>query len=219
MANPINVIAAFSEEQTGRLTGVSKYQLRYWDRTNLYTPSYAEENRRMSFSRIYSFKDIVALRVLGVLRNQYNVPAQHLREVSDNLSHFGPDPERWTAAELYVLNRKVIWREPNTRLPQEITSKQYVVPTISLENVVRETRNDLAKRKPGRDPSKIGRIDRNKHVNHNRPVLAGTRIPVVAIQRFAEAGYSVDQIIKEYPDLTAEDVQAALNYSDNKSAA
>ena len=54
-----NAIAAFSEEHATRLTGVTKSQLRYWDRTNFFVPSYAEENRRVVFSRVYSFKDIL----------------------------------------------------------------------------------------------------------------------------------------------------------------
>jgi uncharacterized protein (DUF433 family) len=31
-----------------------------------------------------------------------------------------------------------------------------------------------------------------------------------AIRRFKEAGYSIQQIVKQYPTLTVEDVQAAL---------
>ena len=36
-----NVIAAFSEEHVSRLTGLSKTQLRYWDQTGFFTPSYS----------------------------------------------------------------------------------------------------------------------------------------------------------------------------------
>src|SRR5690349_16486128 len=87
------VLAAFSEEQTGKLTGISTAQLRYWDRTGFYKPSYAESNRRIAFSRIYSFKDIVALRVLHVLRNQCKIPLQHLREVTDKLGGLAANPD------------------------------------------------------------------------------------------------------------------------------
>jgi uncharacterized protein (DUF433 family) len=214
-----NVIAAFSEEQAARLSGVSKFQLRYWDRTNFYVPSYAEENRRMSFSRVYSFKDIVALRVLHVLKNQSGVSLQQLREVGEELAVFGPDPDRWVALDLYVLNKRVIWHEPGTDLPQEIESKQYVVPTLSLIKVIADTKRDIEKSHIPRGKSAIGHITQKQYINHNQPVVSGTRIPVVAIKRFAEAGYSVDQIIKEYPDLKPEDVKAALRYKGKKAAA
>lgn len=219
MEGSSNIIAAFSEEQAERLTGVTKHQLRNWDRTGFYIPSFAEDNRRMSFSRIYSFRDIVALRILNVLRNQYGVSLQHLRQTSKRLSQFGPDPERWIANELYVLNKRVIWHEPGTELPQDVATKQYIVPTISLQKVVNDTKRDLEKRRSSRDSSTIGKIIQNRHINHNMHVIAGTRIPVNAIKRFSEAGYTAEQILKEYPDLTKEDVAAALKYKQKSSVA
>ena len=130
-----SVIAAFSEDQAERLTGVTKAQLRYWDKTDFYRPSYAEDNRRIAFSRVYSFKDIVALRVLSALRNQYSVSLQHLRDVSARLSQLDPDPGRWVAIRLYVHRKHVVWKEPGTDLPQEVASGQYLVP-IQLQEVV-----------------------------------------------------------------------------------
>ena len=118
MTGSDNTISAFSEDHAERLTGVSKRQLRYWDRTGFFQPEMAAENRRMAFSRIYSFRDIVQLRVLNVLRNQYNVPLQHLRKVSEELSHLSDS--KWTATELFVLNRRVIFVEPNTDKYREI---------------------------------------------------------------------------------------------------
>lgn len=214
-----NVLAAFSEEQVQRLAGISKFQLRYWDRTGFYSPSFAEEDRSLSFSRIYSFKDIVALRVLNVLKNQYSVSLQHLRKVSEKLSKFGADPDRWVAMDLFVFNKKVLWHEPGTDLPQEIESQQYVVTTLSLKSVVEDTKRDVMKNRLVRGEAEIGHITRKRSINHNAPVIAGTRIPVNAIKRYSQAGYSISQIIKEYPDLKPEDVKAALGYKEDTAAA
>jgi len=210
------VIAAFSEEQTERLTGITKSQLRYWDRTAFYRPSYVEDNRRVAFSRAYSFKDIVALRVLNVLRNQYNVALQHLRSVSKKLSHLADD--RWTGTSLWVLNKRVIWQEPGTEKPQEIVSKQYVVPTVLLDVVISDTQRDILNLNI-RDKSKQGTIETSRFVSHNVPIISGTRIPVDAIKRFAAAGYNIAQILNEYPDLTRKDIKAALAYKRARSAA
>ncbi|WP_367120132.1 DUF433 domain-containing protein [Sphingomonas sp.] len=51
------------------------------------------------------------------------------------------------------------------------------------------------------------------------PTIAGTRIPVVSIQRLHEDGYSTQQIIAEYPRLTRADVKAALTYGQTASVA
>ena len=211
------IIAAFSEEQTARLTGITTSQLRYWDRTHFYRPSYAEENRHAPFSRVYAFKDIVALRVLNLLRNDIGVSVQHLREVSLRLS--GSNADRWSGVRLWVLSKRVVWQEPGTDMPQEIVSRQYVAPAVILDDVINSTKEQVAHFSHQRDQEKIGTIERNRYINHNAPVLAGTRIPVQAIQRFSEAGYSSNQILKEYPDLTPDDIAAALRYKSNSTAA
>jgi uncharacterized protein (DUF433 family) len=203
-----NTIAAFSEDHAVRLTGVTKTQLRYWDRTDFFVPTYAEQNRRMPFSRVYSFKDIVALRVLNVLRNQFRVSLHQLRDVNEKLSERTTD--RWTGVRLYVLNKKVIWNEPGTALPQEIASGQYIVP-VELDDVLSSTDQDVAAMK-ARDKAKVGKIEQHRYVGHNAPVIGGTRIPVSAIKNFASAGYSNAQILAEYPDLTEEDIKAAIAY-------
>jgi len=209
------IVAAFSEDQAHALSGVTKAQLRYWERTNFFFPSYAEENRRAPFSRIYSFRDIVSLRVLHNLRKVYGVPLAHLREVSEKLSHLELN-ERWGGIRLWVLNKRVIWQEPGTARPQEVVSQQYIVPVV-LETVIADTREDIAKLST-RDSSREGVIERSRFVAHNAPAIAGTRITVKAIKSFAEAGYTIPQIIREYPDLTEKDVKAALAYESRAAA-
>ena len=80
---------------------------------------------------------------------------------------------------------------------------------MPLRAVVTDTEKDV-KRLQIRDEDKIGKIERARNVNHNAVVIAGTRIPVKTIKRFAEDGYSVEQIIKEYPTLTEVDIKAAI---------
>lgn len=63
-----SVIAAFSEEQVQRLTGLTKGRLRYWHQTRFFSPSFVEGNPRLPYSRFYSFKNVVGLRTLEMLR-------------------------------------------------------------------------------------------------------------------------------------------------------
>lgn len=210
------VVSAFTEEQAARLTGLSVAQLRYWDQTNFFVPSYADENRRAPYSRIYAFKDIAALRVVGVLRNQHNVSLQHLRNVAVELQHLSDDG--WTKTTLYVLQKKIVFEEPDTGRLREIVGTQYVLPSVALGTVFADTERDVATLIQ-RPEDKVGQISRNRFISHNAPVVAGTRIPTAAIRRFREAGYSTDQIIAEYPDLTPKDVEAALEFEANAAAA
>ncbi len=209
------VISAFTEEQVERLTGVSKEQLRCWDRTDFFKPAFGSEDRRLSYSRIYSFRDITSLRVLHVLRNQYNVPLQHLRKVSADLSHLSD--AKWTATTLYVLNRHVVFVEPDSDRYREIVSKQYVIG-IPLSVVVSDTKRDIEQLQT-RGDAQIGKFEKARLVNHNALVIAGTRIAVATIRRFAEDGFSVDQIMREYPTLTESDIKAAIAYKGDGIAA
>ena len=207
-----SIIAAFSEEQVERLTGLTKAQLRYWDRTGFFAPKFAEDDRRRAYSRLYSFKDIVALRTISVLRNKHDVPLQHLRKVAEKLSHLKDD--LWIKTKLYVLNRRVIFHEPGTNLPREVVSGQYVIGVL-LKTIVSDMQKDVQKMHR-RDPAKVGQIERSRFVNHNAWVIGGTRIPTAAVRRFKEAGYTNAEILKEYPDLKLRDIAAALLHEEQE---
>lgn len=209
-----NVIAAFSEEQVERLTGITKSQLRYWDRTQFFVPGYADEDRRAAFSRVYSFRDVASLRVLYVLRVQHSVSLQHLRAVLERLSHMAND--LWIGTKLWVFNKRVLFQGPNDPMPQEV-SGQYVF-AILLKDVVVATKKD-ASEILGRPVEKIGHVERRRNVSGNAWVVAGTRVHVASIKRLAEDGYTFERIIAEYPQLTISDVEAALSHSGALAAA
>jgi len=59
----------------------------------------------------------------------------------------------------------------------------------------------------------VERIVMNPEVLSGKPVIKGTRIPVYLILELLGAGMSVDDVLREYPELTREDVQAALEYA------
>jgi uncharacterized protein (DUF433 family) len=84
---------------------------------------------------------------------------------------------------------------------------QYILlPIVSvMEDVKREA--SLLKE---RTENQIGKIEQKRFVSHNSPVIAGTRIPVSSILHFVEDGFSVEEILKEYPNLTEADIHAAI---------
>lgn len=210
-----NVLAAFSEEHVHRVTGLSIGRLRYWARTGFFRPSFVEDNSRLPYSRFYSFKDVVALRTLEKLRVQNGVPLQHLRKVAEKLSHLKDD--LWTKTTLYVANRKVVFSDPNTGKPQEVVSGQFVME-YPLIRMIEETSEsiELVGR---RSSDQVGKVVKTRGLNRNAWTISGTRIPIASVRRLHEDGYSVDQIIAEYPDLTAEDVRAALSHDGRATAA
>lgn len=57
------------------------------------------------------------------------------------------------------------------------------------------------------------RIVVNPKIMGGKPVIKGTRIPVYFILELIANGWSIDDILKEYPHLTREDVLAAVRYA------
>ena len=58
-----------------------------------------------------------------------------------------------------------------------------------------------------------GRIELNPDVMFGKPVIKGTRITVDLILRKLAAGLTTEQIIKDHPHLTIEDIRAAQEFA------
>ena len=57
------------------------------------------------------------------------------------------------------------------------------------------------------------RISVNPKVCHGKPCIKGTRIMVSIILDYLKAGESAKEIVRQYPTLKPEDVQAAIGYA------
>jgi uncharacterized protein (DUF433 family) len=209
-----NIIGAFSEEQASRISGVSIYQLRQWDSEGFFPAAFGVGKHHVPFGRLYSFRDLVSLRVLNDLRNDKKIPLSHLRDVSAKLSHLGD--QKWSGTTLYVLGKRVVLEDPATRSREDIVSGQKVL-NIPLRVVIKNTR-DRIKELNNRDTA-LGQFTRGKFVSYNELVFSGTRIPVSIVIEFHEAGYSLTKILQEFPDLTKTDVEAAVRAYEGREAA
>lgn len=57
------------------------------------------------------------------------------------------------------------------------------------------------------------RIIRDPEIQDGRPIIAGTDITVESVMRYAVSGANIGQILRIFPRLSEEDVQAAIAYS------
>lgn len=79
---------AFTAEQACRLSNCTHHQLRYWDKVGLVKPSVQTTGGRPGVRRLYSFRDLVALRVVrGLLDNGMSL--QRVRRAWDYLRREG----------------------------------------------------------------------------------------------------------------------------------
>lgn len=204
MASPL---LAFTTDHVTRLTGLSGRVLRYWEETGVFTASYTVDDPRRPYRRLYSFRDVVGLRVLAALRREHRVELDELRRVGKFLRQYQDAP--WASMKMRIAGRHVVFDDPETGVAVSGKPFRHAVVEFDFAEVARNTENEAAKLRE-RVPEDIGEITRHRYVNHNAWVISGTRIPTSAIWNFHEAGYSAEQIIAEYPQLYPEDVESAI---------
>jgi DNA-binding transcriptional MerR regulator len=74
----------FTSHQASRLTGCTPRQLRYWDQIGLVPPSVQQTGGRPGVPRLYSFRDLVALKVVKSLLDG-GMSLQRVRRAYDYL--------------------------------------------------------------------------------------------------------------------------------------
>ena len=170
-------IVAFTAEHVCRLTGLSARQLRYWDATDFFSPELLSDERGRAFGRVYSFRDVVGLRTIGVLRNIHRIPLQELRRVGEWL--LGHHRTPWSSLRFALSGRKVVFNDPVTSDYVEAAGGGQSIIPIDLEVIASDMRQESQRLKERRS-DQIGTVVRNRFVVHNAWVVGGTRIPTSA---------------------------------------
>jgi uncharacterized protein (DUF433 family) len=209
----VSEIVAFTSEHVCRLTGLSTRQVRYWDDTGFFSPALVDGFRKRAFGRIYTFRDVVGLRVIAILRKTHKVPLQELRRVGGWLKANHAQP--WSTLRFAMAGHKVVFIDPDSGVATEPRGEGQTVFDVAVEpiaNEMREAADQLRQRKS----EQVGQIVRNRYVVHNAWTIAGTRVPTAAVWNFHEAGYDSAAILEEYPRLTVEDVSAAIEFESGR---
>jgi len=216
MKQPENVIQAFTVEQVVKLTGLSKSKIYQWDNIGFFHPHIAQKNRRVAYSRVYSFKDVVSLRTLKLLYKDHQIPLKELKKVSEKLNHLADD--RWIKFKFYVFNKKIHFKEPETQKQRSVVDGQFINGCIELKSISEDIHAKVRKMHK-RETAAVGKVEIIGSGRNAKSYISGTRIPVSAILSFHEAGYSMAQIIREYPDIKENDIKAAINLTLKSSVA
>jgi len=59
----------------------------------------------------------------------------------------------------------------------------------------------------------INRITIDPEICHGKPTIRGLRYPVETILELLASGMSIDELLKDYPDLERDDFLACLSYA------
>ena len=195
------IVRAFNTQEARRLTKLSARRLQYWDETDFIRPSVVAR-RGKGTPRLYSFRDLVQLRVAALLRDTLSLQA--LRRLKDALDVDAPFA---TLRFATTAGGETVYLGPEGT-PESVRSPYQIV--LRFDVPLRDIRDDLEiKIAELRRRRVTGEVERRRGVVGSRPVIAGTRITREAIGRMLAAGWDDQRILQEYPDLTAADLSLA----------
>ena len=196
---------AFTAREAQRVTGLSNRRLQYWDETDFIRPSVAARQGR-GWPRLYSFKDLIQLRIAAQLRDQLSLQA--LRRLKAALDVDAP----FAALRFAVLGgNEVVYLGP-TGQAEAVKAPGQIVLTFDVP--LQEIRADLQGRvRELRTRRETGTIGKARGVLGSRDLIRGTRITPGAIQRMLASGWSESRILDEFPELEEADIAAARAYA------
>lgn len=201
---------AFTTKEAQRLSGLSPRRLQYWDETDFIRPSVAARGGR-GLPRLYSFRDLVQLRVAAQLRDRLSLQA--LRRLKAALEQDGLDLDAPFAQVRVALlpNDEVVYLGPKghyeaARSPGQIVL-EFDVPIREIRASLERDATELRRRRGA------GTIERRRGVMGNQPVFAGTRIRPETVVGLLADGWDEQRILDEYPDLRPADLKAARAYA------
>lgn len=201
-------LSAFTTETVSRLTNLSVRQLHHWDRTGFFAPAFADPNTRRPHSRVYSFQDVVGLRTIATLRES-GVSLQELRKVR-TLFAPGQDSE-WAQRRFYMVGRRVFFTHEDAIVAAKPLGQRVEPEILEMGPIVAEVSESI-RQLTIRKREQFGQITRDRSLMGGAPVIAGTRIPTSIVAWFYGNGYSVNEIIAEFPRLTGADIEAAIAF-------
>lgn len=184
-------------ELAAKIGGISRRQAATWAKNGTLTPSRIYVTDHRPYTHFYSFQDLVAFRVISILRNEYGLSLQQARVAAD---YIRANPEHsWEDLTLWVLDKRI-----HTSDPLDDSSMR-----VELAPIAEGVKKD-ADRLWARDPADYGKIEYRRNVMGGTLVIKGTRVSVATVINMTAQGASVEEILRAYPSLVAEDIHGVL---------
>lgn len=140
----------FTAQQACRLTGCTAHQLRYWDRVKLIEPTLQHTGGRPGRRRLYSFRDLVALRVVRSLLDN-GMSVQRVRRAWDYLRRTG-DMETHLASVKLVTDGQSIFRvASNDEELLDALREGQLSFFVAIDEITRTVKEDVSRFELDRD--------------------------------------------------------------------
>lgn len=190
-------LVMFTRARVAEMAEMRENRLGYWERTGLVTPTVEERLTGNRAVRLYDFTDMMSILVIAALREQ--VSLQHIRLIVAYLQRLDFKVSEVTFA---IAGRKVHFQASDGKWEDISEQGQIVLHQVLDLKPLRARIRRAAARRGGA----AGQIEKRRGARGSKPLLAGTRVPVSAVQAYLDNGVDTAEILRAYPDLSSADI-------------
>jgi DNA-binding transcriptional MerR regulator len=133
---------AFTADQASRLSGCTHHQLRYWDRVSLVSPSVQNTGGRPGVRRLYSFRDLVALRVVRSLLDN-GMSLQRVRRAWDYLRREGGMDDHLAQVKLITDGQSIFKVSRDDGELLDALREGQLAFFVAIDEIAREVEEDV----------------------------------------------------------------------------
>ena len=133
---------AFTSKQACYLSGCTSHQLRYWDKVKLVSPSIQSSHGKPGVPKLYSFRDIVSLKVIKTLLDN-GMSIQRVRRAWRYLSRNGDLQDQLSKTKLSS-DGETIYKVEESKVLDALKHGQLAF-FETIDFVAKEVEEDLSK--------------------------------------------------------------------------
>ena len=135
---------AFTAHQACKLSNCTPHQLRYWDRVGLVSPSVQGTGGRPGIRRLYSFRDLVALRVVRSLLDN-GMSLQRVRRAWEYLRREGDMEEHLADVKLVTDGQSIFQVSHNEGELLDALRQGQLAFFVAIDEIAREVEEDVTR--------------------------------------------------------------------------
>jgi DNA-binding transcriptional MerR regulator len=133
---------AFTADQASKLTNCTHHQLRYWDSVGLVSPSIQRTRGRPGVRRLYSFRDLVALRVVKSLLDN-GMSLQRVRRAWDYLRREGDMESHLSEVKLVTDGQSIFQVSSDDGELLDALRQGQLAFFVAIDEITREVEEDV----------------------------------------------------------------------------
>jgi DNA-binding transcriptional MerR regulator len=141
---------AFTAEQACRLSNCTHHQLRYWDKVGLVQPSLQPTGGRPGVRRLYSFRDLVALKVVRSLLDN-GMSLQRVRRAWDYLRREGDMDTHLSEVKLVTDGQSIFRVSSDEGELMDALREGQLAFFVAIDEIVHEVEEDVTRFELDRD--------------------------------------------------------------------